>query len=101
MNSDGRRQPPPAKHRVGKIPRYLVIMFAALAVIAIVLGSYALHLKKRRVAREAQAAAEQAMTDRPLRESALQKPVTLYVANDSDGTLLQNASHRRPAGRAQ
>ena len=27
-------QPPPEKHGVGKIPRYLVIMFAALAVAA-------------------------------------------------------------------
>ena len=47
-------------------------MFAVLATIAIGLGFYALHLK-RRVAREAQAAAQQAMTV-GLRESALQNP---------------------------
>ena len=80
-------QPPPERHGVGRIPRYLVIMFAALAVIAIVLGSYALHLK-RRVAREAQAAAEQAMTVGPPGIGP-PEPVTLYVANDSDGTMLK------------
>jgi len=78
-------QPPPEKPSSGRIPRYLVIMFAALAVVAIGLGFYALHLK-RKVAREAQAAAEQQMSVVPP-GTGPPEPVTLYIANDSDGTL--------------
>jgi len=64
--------------------RRILVMLAILAVIAVALGFYALHLK-RRVARDEQAAAEQiALT--PLGNGP-PEPVTLYVANDSDGTL--------------
>jgi hypothetical protein len=64
--------------------RRILVMLALLAVIAVALGFYALHLK-RRVARDEQAAAEQiALT--PLGNGP-PEPVTLYVANDSDGTL--------------
>lgn len=65
--------------------RRLLIAFAVLAVIALGLGFYALHLK-RRVAREAQSAAEQQTNVAPVGNGP-PEPVTLYVANDSDGTL--------------
>jgi len=78
-------QPNPTQHGVGRIPRYLVIMFAALAAAAIALGLYALHLK-RKVARDEQAAAEQQMTVAPPGNGP-PEAVTLYVANDGDGTL--------------
>jgi len=79
-------QPPePGKTGVSRIPRYLVLLFAGLAVVAIALGLYALHLK-RKVARDEQAAAEQQMTAAPPANGP-PEAVTLYVANDSDGTL--------------
>jgi hypothetical protein len=76
---------PEPRPTAGKGPRYFVIMVACLALVAVVLGLYALHLK-RRVAREAQAAAEQQLTV-GLPGVGPPEPVTLYVANDSDGTL--------------
>jgi len=60
-------------------------MFAVLAIVAIGLGFYALHLK-RKVARDAQAAAEQQLIVTPP-VNGPPEPVTLYIANDSDGTL--------------
>jgi hypothetical protein len=63
--------------------RWLAV-FAVLTVAAIALGVYALRLH-RRVAREAQVAAEQQLVA-PVGDGPPQ-PVTLYVANDSDGTL--------------
>ena len=65
--------------------RRILIMLGLLAVIAAALGFYAWHLK-RRVAHDAQTAAEQqlAMT---APASGAPEPVTLYVAMDSDGTL--------------
>jgi hypothetical protein len=60
-------------------------MFAALALIAVALGFYALHLK-RRVARDAQTAAEQQLAMAPPGNGP-PEPVTLFVATDSDGTL--------------
>ena len=65
--------------------RRLLLVFATLALIAAVLGFYALHLK-RKVARDAQSAVEQQMTVTPAGNRP-PEPVTLYVANDSDGTL--------------
>ncbi|MGA2904172.1 MAG: GerMN domain-containing protein [Candidatus Korobacteraceae bacterium] len=66
--------------------RRILVVLAILAVIAVALGFYALHLK-RRVARDEPPAAEQiALT--PLGNGP-PEPVTLYVANDSDGTLRQ------------
>ena len=65
--------------------RRILVMFAALAAIAVALGFYALHLK-RKVARDAQAAAEQQLAMAPPGNGP-PEPVTLYVANDSDGTL--------------
>ncbi len=67
------------------VPRYILVIFAVLALVAVALGLYVLHLK-RKVARDAQAAAEQQMTATPAAGGAPQ-PVMLYVANDSDGTL--------------
>ena len=65
--------------------RRLVIAFAALALLAVVLGIYVLHLK-RKAAHEAQAAADQQMTLAPTGNGP-PVPVTLYIANDGDGTL--------------
>lgn len=64
--------------------RKIVIMLAGLAVLAIALGIYALHLK-RKVARDEQFAAAQQMNVIPA--AGPPEPVTLYVANDTDGTL--------------
>jgi hypothetical protein len=64
--------------------RRIMVMFAALALIAIALGFYALQLK-RRVARDAQTAAEQQLAMAP--GNGPPEPVTLFVATDSDGTL--------------
>jgi hypothetical protein len=63
--------------------RWLVI-FAVLALAAVGLGFYALRLR-RKVAREAQVAADQQIVV-PVGNGPPQ-PVTLYLANDSDGTL--------------
>lgn len=65
--------------------RRILVMFALLAVIAVALGFYALHLK-RKVARDARAAAEQQLAMAPPGNGP-PEPVTLYVAADSDGTL--------------
>ncbi|MGC2109964.1 MAG: GerMN domain-containing protein [Candidatus Korobacteraceae bacterium] len=65
--------------------RRILVIFAALALIAVVLGLYAVHLK-RRVAREAQTAAEQQLATAPPGNGP-PEAVTLYVASDSDGTL--------------
>jgi len=90
------KQPQPAN----KGHRYFVTMLAALALVAIALGLYALHLK-RRVAREAQAAAEQRLTVGPP-GTGPPEPVTLYVANDSDGTLRKTqVSVALPAERSE
>ena len=62
----------------------IVIVFLLLAAIAAGLGWYALHLK-RKVARDEQAAAEQPMVTPA--GNGPPEPVTLYVANDADGTL--------------
>lgn len=66
-------------------PRQIVAIFAVAAVVAIALGIYALHLKKR-VARDAQAAAQQQITPTPA-SSGPPELVSLYVADDTDGTL--------------
>jgi len=66
------------------VTRRILIMFAILAVVAVALGFYALHLK-RKVAREEQAATPLA-AGVPAGNGP-PEPVTLYVANDSDGTL--------------
>lgn len=63
--------------------RRLVIMLAVLALVAIGLGIYALHLKER-VAREAQSSQPAPVTPAG---NGPPEPVTLYIANDSDGTL--------------
>ncbi|MGB8890041.1 MAG: GerMN domain-containing protein [Candidatus Korobacteraceae bacterium] len=65
--------------------RRIMVMFGVLALIAVALGFYALHLK-RKVARDAQAAAEQQLAMAPPGNGP-PEPVTLYVATDSDGTL--------------
>lgn len=77
--------PAPPETRAAWAPRYILVMFTVLAIVAIGLGFYALHLK-RRVARDAQAAAEQQLIVTPP-VNGPPEPVTLYVANDSDGTL--------------
>jgi hypothetical protein len=61
-----------------------MLVFAALALVAVGLGFYALRLR-RKVAREAQIASEQQMATPP--GNGPPEPVILYVANDSDGTL--------------
>jgi hypothetical protein len=60
-------------------------MFAVLAVVAVGLGFYALHLK-RKVAHDEQAANEQQLALTP-QGNGPPEPVTLYVADDNDGTL--------------
>jgi len=65
--------------------RRIVVLLALLAVVAVALGLYALHLK-RKVARDERAAAEQQAT-LVSTGNGPPAPVTLYVANDSDGTL--------------
>lgn len=62
-----------------------LLLFVVLALIAGGLGFYALHLH-RKAAREAQAAAEQPVALTPTGNGP-PEPVTLYIANDSDGTL--------------
>ena len=73
------------KRGAALVSRRILVMFAILAMVGVALGFYALHLK-RRVAREEQAAAQP-----PAGITAAgygpSQPVTLYVANDSDGTL--------------
>ena len=78
-------QPDPPKTRTAWESRYILVMFAVLAIVAIGLGFYALHLK-RKVARDAQAAAEQQLIVTPP-VNGPPEPVILYIANDSDGTL--------------
>jgi hypothetical protein len=65
--------------------RPVLIMFAVLAVVAVGLGFYALHLK-RKVARDEQAASDQQAVVTP-QGNGPPEAITLYVANDSDGTL--------------
>lgn len=65
--------------------RRVLVIFAVLAAIALGLGFYALHLK-RKVARDEQLAAEQQRALAPL-SNGPPTPVTLYIASDSDGTL--------------
>ena len=65
--------------------RRILIMFAVLALVAVALGFYALHLK-RKVARDAQTASEQQLALAP-QSNGPPEPVTLYVADDNDGTL--------------
>jgi hypothetical protein len=77
-------QPEPPETKAPGAPRYILVMFAVLAIVAIGLGFYALHLK-RKVARDAQAAAEQQLMAPPV--NGPPEPVILYIANDSDGTL--------------
>jgi Sporulation and spore germination len=67
------------------VSRRLTIVFAALLLIALALGLYAWHLK-RRVAREEQLAAQQQLAAAPSANGP-PTPVTLYVASDSDATL--------------
>ncbi|MGB8769173.1 MAG: GerMN domain-containing protein [Candidatus Korobacteraceae bacterium] len=65
--------------------RRVLVMFAILALVALGLGLYALHLK-RKVARDEQLAAQQQLALAPP-ASGPPTPVTLYIASDSDGTL--------------
>jgi Sporulation and spore germination len=67
--------------RVGRI----VALFAVLAMIAVGLGFYAVHLKHK-VASDEQSAAQQQLAATP-QGNRPPENVTLYVANDSDGTL--------------
>jgi hypothetical protein len=67
------------------VSRRLLTMFAVLAAVAIALGFYALHLK-RKVARDEQAAAEQQSAIAPP-VSGPPEAVTLFIASDSDGNL--------------
>ncbi len=78
-------QSDPPQTRTAWAPRYILVMFAILGIVAIGLGFYALHLK-RKVARDAQAAGEQQLMVTPPANGP-PEPVILYVANDSDGTL--------------
>ncbi len=65
--------------------RRLLVMFAVLVLIALGLGVYAWHLK-RKVARDAQLAAQQQLEMAPAGNGP-PTAVTLYVASDSDATL--------------
>lgn len=74
----------PRNDGVNRSHRPIVIMFAILAAVAVGLGFYALHLK-RKVARDEQAASDQAAVTP--QGNGPPETITLYVANDSDGTL--------------
>ena len=65
--------------------RRIAVVFAVLVAIAIGLGFYALHLK-RKVAREEQLAAQQQLEMAPPANGP-PASVTLYLASDSDATL--------------
>lgn len=65
--------------------RRIVVVFGLLLLIALGLGIYAWHLK-RKVAREEQVAAQQQLAMAPP-ANGLPTPVTLYVASDSMATL--------------
>jgi spore germination protein GerM len=65
--------------------RRVLVMFAVLALIALGLTFYALHLK-RKVARDEQLAAQEKQSLAPPANGP-PVPVTLYIASDSDGTL--------------
>jgi len=67
------------------VTRRILVMFAILALVAVGLGFYALHLK-RKVARDAQTASEQQLALAP-QSNGPPEPVTLYAADDNDGTL--------------
>jgi len=66
-------------------PRRIVLVFAVLAVAAVALGFYALHLK-RKVVRDEQAANQQPLDVTP-QGNRPPENVTLFVANDSDGSI--------------
>jgi len=66
-------------------PRRIVIGFALLALAAVALGFYALHLK-RKVVRDEQNANEQLLAVTP-QSNRPPESVTLYVANDNDGSV--------------
>lgn len=65
--------------------RRVLLMFAVLALIAIGLAFYALHLK-RKVARDEQLAVQEQQSLAPP-SNGPPTPITLYLASDSDGTL--------------
>ena len=65
--------------------RRILVVFAGLLLIALGLGIYAWHLK-RKVARDEQLAAQQQLAMAPPTNGP-PTPVTLYVASDSDATL--------------
>jgi Sporulation and spore germination len=67
------------------VTRRILILFAILALVAVALGFYALHLK-RKVARDAQTASEEQLALAP-QSTGPPEPVTLFVADDNDGTL--------------
>jgi hypothetical protein len=67
------------------VTRRVLVMFAILAVVALVLAFYALHLK-RKVARDEELAAQQQQSLAPP-SNGPPSPVTLYMASDRDGTL--------------
>ena len=75
----------PRKEGTSRGHRAILVMFAILALVAVGLGFYALHLK-RKVARDEQAASEQLGAATP-QTNGPPETITLYVANDSDGTL--------------
>jgi Sporulation and spore germination len=75
-------------------------MFAVLAVIALGLGIYALHLK-RKVARDEQLATQQQQSLAPPANGP-PTPITLYIASDSDGALRRTqASVTLPSERTE
>jgi hypothetical protein len=82
------------------VSRRLLLIFAVLALAAVALGIYLLHLK-RSAAREAQVAADQQASPTPA-GAGPPEPVTLYIANDGDGTLRKTqVSVQLPAERSE
>jgi spore germination protein GerM len=82
------------------VTRRILIMFAILAVAAVGLGFYALHLK-RKVAHDTQTASEQQLA-LALQSNGPPEPVTLFVADDNDGTLHKTqVSVAMPAERSE
>jgi Sporulation and spore germination len=82
------------------LTRRILVLLVLLALVAAGLGYYALRLKGK-AARDAKLAAEQEVTSPPAGNGP-PEPVTLYLADDSDGSLHKSqASAVLPAERSE
>ena len=82
----------------GRRPRRVVLIFILLAVAAVALGFYALHLKRKVVEQNAN---EQQLAVTP-QSNRPPESVTLFVANDNDGSVAKTqASVPMPVERSE